>query len=105
MTTWLVIIAVGAGSFLMRLGPLLLLQRAELSEQTDRWIRYAGLAAISALIATSTRQAAHGASLLPALLAVGVGVGLAARRASMLRLIGIGGGLYAAATVGVALVR
>ena len=100
---WVVVLAVGAGSFLFRLGPLLVLRKAVLSERTDRSIRHAGLAAISALIALSSRQAAHGASLLPVLLAVGVGAALAARRASMLRLIVVGGGLYAGAVVGIGL--
>jgi branched-subunit amino acid transport protein len=102
---WVVMLAVGAGSFVFRLGPLLLLRRVTLSEQTDQSIRHAGLAAISALIALSTRQAAHGASLLPVLLAVGVGVAFAARRASMLRLIVVGGGLYAATVLAAGLVR
>ena len=96
---WAVLLAVGVGSFLFRLGPLLVLRNVVLSEQTDRSIRHAGLAAIAALIALSTRQAAQGASLLPVLLAVGVGVALAAGRASMLRLIVVGGGVYAGAIV------
>jgi branched-subunit amino acid transport protein len=97
MSAWLVIVAVGAGSFLFRAAPLLVLQRAKLSPSVDRSIRHAGLAAIAALIATSARHAAHGSSVAPALLAVAAGVVLGARRASMLRITLVGGGLYAAA--------
>jgi branched-subunit amino acid transport protein len=99
MMAWAVILGVGAGSFLFRVGPLLLLQRAVLSEATDRAIRYAGLAAISALIAVSVRQAAHGSSVVPTVVAVAVGVVLALRGASMLRIILLGGGLYAGVLV------
>ena len=100
---WVVVLAVGAGSFLFRLGPLLALRKVTLSEQADRAVRHAGLAAIAALIALSSRQAAQSASLLPVLLAVGVAAVLAARRASMLRLIVAGGGLYAGAVLAMGL--
>ena len=100
--TWVVILAVGAGSYLFRVGPLLLLQHVVLSEATDRAIRHAGLAAIAALIATSAHHAAHGTSAVPSVVAVGVGVALALRRASMLRIILVGGGLYAAGSAVIA---
>ena len=47
--TWLVILAVGAGSFVFRLGPLLVFERISLTERGDRVIRHAGTAAITAL--------------------------------------------------------
>ena len=43
--TWLVILAVGAGSFVLRLGPLLVFERVSLSDRGDRVIRHAGMAA------------------------------------------------------------
>jgi branched-subunit amino acid transport protein len=104
VSTWLVILAVGAGSFAFRLVPLLVLQRATLSERTDRVIRHAGTAAIAALIALSTRQAAQQGTMVPAMLAVGAGVVLAARRASMLQIIVVGGALYAAGVIVLTLV-
>ena len=97
--TWVVILAVGLGSFVFRLGPLLLFQRISLSERGDQVIRDAGTAAITALIVVSTRQGATGNATVPTVLAVGVGVVLAARGASMLRLLVCGGGIFASAAV------
>jgi branched-subunit amino acid transport protein len=99
MTTWAVIGAVGVGSFVLRVAPLLVLQRAMLSDPVDRTIRHAGLAAIAGLIATSMRHAAHGSSVVPTLLAVTVGAVLAFRGGSMLRIIVSGGAIYAGASV------
>lgn len=99
MTTWMVVLAVGAGSFVLRVAPLLVLQRAMLSDQIDRVIRHAGTAAMAALIATSVRHAAHGSSMVPTLLAAAAGTLLAVRGASMLRIVGSGGAIYAGALV------
>ena len=100
--TWIVMIAVGVGSYLFRLGPLLLLRRVALSDRADQLIRHAGTAAITALIVLSTKQSATGSAAVPALLAVSVAAVLAARRASMLRLLAIGGAIYAGSLVAVA---
>ena len=97
--TWLVIIAVGLGSFVFRVGPLLLLQRVSLSERSDRAIRHASLAAITALIVVSVRHSATGEATVPTVLAVALGVVLAVRGASMLRLLVCGAATYAAAVV------
>ena len=99
MTTWAVILAVGIGSFVLRVTPLLVLQRATLSGSVDRIIRHAGLAAIAGLIAVSVRHAATGSSVIPTLLAVTIGTALAIRARSMLWIIGIGGGIYAGASI------
>jgi branched-subunit amino acid transport protein len=96
---WVVIFAVGAGSYAFRLGPLLLLEQVSLSERTDRVIRYAGISAITALIATSSRQHATGSAVLPTVLAMAVGLALAARGASMMLLLAGGGATYAGAVV------
>jgi branched-subunit amino acid transport protein len=95
-------IAVGVGSYLFRLGPLLVLRRVALSDRADQMIRHAGTAAITALIVLSTKQSATGSAAVPALLAVSVAAVLAARRASMLRLLAIGGAIYAGSLVAVA---
>ena len=44
--TWLVILAVGAGSFLFRVAPLLLLGRVPLGPRAEGAVRHAGLAAV-----------------------------------------------------------
>jgi branched-subunit amino acid transport protein len=97
--TWLVVLAVGAGSFLFRVAPLLVLPRIPFGERADRVVRHAGTAAITALIAVSTRHGATGSATVPTVLAVAVGVVLAARGASMLRLLAGGGGVYAASAI------
>ena len=97
--TWLVILAVGAGSYVFRLGPLLVLERNPLGERADRAIRHAGTAAIAALIAVSTRHGAVGDLTGPTLLAVAAGLVLAALDASMVRLLAIGGAVYAGSDI------
>ena len=97
---WLVILAVGLGSFAFRLAPLLLLHRVSLSERGDRVIRDAGIAAITALIAMSAKQSATTAgSVVPVLLAMAVALVLAARGASMFPLLVLGGATYAGALI------
>jgi branched-subunit amino acid transport protein len=95
MTTWIVMIAVGAGSYLFRVGPLIALRHVALSERADRTIRHAGLAAIAALIAGTARHTSAHAPLVAVLAALGLGALLAARRASMVRILVAGGALYA----------
>lgn len=97
--TWVVVLAVGLGSFAFRLGPLLLFERVSLSERGDRVIRHAGIAAITALIAVSTRQHATGDAVAPTILAVSAAIVLAARGASMVRLLICGGGIYAGSVI------
>jgi branched-subunit amino acid transport protein len=101
--TWVVVLAIGAGSFVFRLGPLLLLQRISLTERADRAIRHAGTAAITALIVVSTKSGATGTATIPTLLAVAAGVVLAARGVSMLRLVVYGGAIYASSLMVVGL--
>ena len=93
--TWVVIIAVGAGSFLFRLAPLLVFERISLSERGDRVIRHAGTAAITALIVATTKHSATGSAAIPTVVAVAAAIALAARGASMLRLLAFGVGIYA----------
>jgi branched-subunit amino acid transport protein len=100
--TWIVMIAVGVGSYMFRLGPLLVLQRVALSDRADQLIRHAGTAAITALIVVSTKQSATGSAVVPTVLAVSVAALLAARRASMLRLLTIGGAIYAGSLIAMA---
>jgi branched-subunit amino acid transport protein len=99
MSTWIAVVLVGLGSFVFRLGPLLLLERRQLTEGADRAIRHAGTAAITALIAVSTVHSAAGGNALPTLAAVAVALLLAARGMSMLRTVLLGGAVYAAITI------
>ena len=97
--TWLVIIAVGLGSYALRLGPQLLFEDTSLSERGDQLIRHAATAALTALIVVSTKKTATGNALAPTLLAVAVAGVLAARGGSMLRLLICGGAVYACSTI------
>jgi branched-subunit amino acid transport protein len=98
MSLFVVLLMVGAGSYVLRVVPLLVLQRSELPPAADAMIRRAGLAAMSALISTSTHAAAQGTTAAPALLAVLVGGVLAARKATMVQILVVGGALFACAT-------
>jgi len=97
--TWIVILAVGLGSYALRVGPQLLFERTSLSASGDRLIRHAGTAALTALVVVSTKQSASGNALVPTLLAVAVAVVLAARGGSMVRLLACGAGVYALSTI------
>jgi branched-subunit amino acid transport protein len=97
--TWVVILAVGFGSYLFRVGPQLLLERTSLSHNGDQLIRNAGTAALTALIVVATKQSATGNALVPTVLAVAVAAVLAARGHSMLRLLLCGGAVYALTTI------
>jgi branched-subunit amino acid transport protein len=99
VTTWIVMLGVGAGSFAFRLGPLLAFRRVSLGERGDRAIRNAGTSAITALIVVSVKQNASGTATVPTLLAMVAAVLLAGRGASMARLLVSGGAIYAGAVV------
>lgn len=101
--TWVVMIAVGLGSFAFRLGPLLLFERVTLGDRGNRLIRHAGTAALTALIAVSARHSASGTATVPALAAVAVALVVASRGASMLRVLVLGGAAYAVVVVCVGL--
>ena len=66
--------------------PLLVLHWVSLPEGADRVIRYAA-AAVTALITLSARGNATGDATLPTLLALGAGVVMAVRQASMFRVL------------------
>ena len=97
--TWFVVLAVGVGSFVFRLGPLLVLHRRPLNDTGDRLVRHAGAAAITALIVLSTKHSATGGQVIPTVLAIAVAIVLAARQASMVRLVLCGGSIYACSAI------
>ena len=75
MTSLLVVLAVGAGSYGFRVAPLLLRDRVAVSARLDHLIRQAGTAAITALVVSSCIHAGEQGAWLPVLAAVGVGSG------------------------------
>jgi branched-subunit amino acid transport protein len=95
--TWVVVVAVGVGSFVLRAGPQLLLERVSLAPRTERVLRHAGIAAIVALIVGSARQSALRGGAAPVVAALVVGMVVAVRRPSMLGVLMVGGGAYACA--------
>jgi branched-subunit amino acid transport protein len=100
MSMWIAVAGVGLGSFALRLLPLLVLGRIELGPRSEELIGRGGLAAIAALVAVSAQSAAQGQAMPAAVAALATGVVLAARRASMLRIMAIGCIVYAAVRLG-----
>jgi branched-subunit amino acid transport protein len=98
MTTLLVMVAVGLGSYAFRVVPVALLRGAALSQGQERLIRDAGLAAVTALVVTSTRHAATGSAAWPTLGAVAAALAVAAgkNKPSTARLMVVGVAVYAA---------
>jgi branched-subunit amino acid transport protein len=58
MTTWVAMLCVGLGSYLLRLSPLLLARRVRWPERADRALQHAGRAALVHLVVTSVLGAA-----------------------------------------------
>jgi branched-subunit amino acid transport protein len=94
--TWLTMVLVGLGSYAFRAIPLLVLPRVELSTRADRVLRNAGAAALTALVVTSVTGRAESGTVVPTLAAIALAAVLAARGASLLRVVVAGGALYAA---------
>jgi branched-subunit amino acid transport protein len=104
MTTWAVILAVGAGSYLLRALPLHLDGRGFDSARFERVIGQAGTAALTALVVgglhrttTSPTQTAATVAAAAAALA------LAVRGWSMLRVLAVGTATYATTLAAAAL--
>lgn len=95
--TWVTMVLVGLGSYAFRVTPLLVLPRLTLSPRVERAVRHGGSSAITALVVASVAHRGSTGDLGPTLLAVGVGLVLAMRGASMLRIVIIGGSAYAVA--------
>jgi branched-subunit amino acid transport protein len=93
--TWLTMVLVGVGSYAFRAVPLLVLPRVELSDRADRMLRNAGAAALTALLVTAVTGSAERGTVVPTLAALALAAALAARGASLLRIVLAGGALYA----------
>jgi branched-subunit amino acid transport protein len=97
MTTWLVIIAVGAGSYVFRALPVLVDARWLRSARFEQTVGYAGTAALAALIATGFRGSATSLTTgIAVAAAAAVAVGVAVRSRSMYGIMLAGASAYAA---------
>ena len=105
MTTLLVVLAVGAGSYLMRSGPILWHGRAQPPPWVDRAALLAATSALSAVVTSAVlhhERAGHPEARLAAIVAVAVALVLASRRVSMLRVIVAGLAIYELASLALA---
>ena len=94
--TLLAMVLVGLGSYVFRVVPLLTLPRLTVSPRLEQSMRRATTAAISALIVGSLAGARSPADLGASVVAVAVGLAIAMRGTSLLRVVAGGIGAYAA---------
>jgi branched-subunit amino acid transport protein len=105
MTTWLVILAIGAGSYVFRALPVLVDAAWLRSPRFERTIGYAGTAALAALVATGFRGSATSPTTTVAVVAAATVAGLIAMRGrSMYAILGTGAGAYAAVMIATSVV-
>lgn len=95
MSTAVAILAVGAVSYVFRVVPLLTVGRLHVGPRLCRTIRHAGVAAVAALLAASLRGGGQGAVDPTLAIAAAPSLWLAARGATMLRVVGVGAAAYA----------
>jgi len=102
MTSWLVVLGVGLGSYAFRLLPLTIGERAAESERLQRMIHHAGTAALTALVVTALLQVASSSGdgvggvggLLVVAAAAAASTVAAIRGRSMLAVVGVGLGCF-----------
>jgi branched-subunit amino acid transport protein len=95
--TWMVMLAVGVGSYVLRALPVFAGERVLTSPGVERVIGYAGTAALAALITTGLRAVPHAPGEAAVTIAVGAAaLTVAVRRGSMLRVLLAGASVYAA---------
>ncbi len=99
MTMWAAVIGVALGSYVIRLVPLLLIESWRPSERVESLIARAGIAAVAALVGLMTRSASTVVPQPPLLCAVAVGAVGASRGWSLMRVVVVGGGVYACVRV------
>lgn len=103
--TWAAMLLTGAGSYLFRVLPLLVLPRVTLPPRVYHAVRHAGVAAIAALLVSSLTGGAASGDLGPTLVAVATASVVAARGAAMLRAVSLAGLSYVAVLIVSATVR
>ena len=91
---WVAILLTGAGSYVFRLLPLVVLPRLTLRPGMERAVRHAGVAAIAALFVSSLQTDAGAGNAGPTLVAAAVALALAVRGAGMLRVVALSGFTY-----------
>jgi branched-subunit amino acid transport protein len=92
VSTWVAVLAVGGGSYLARLLPLLVRRAAETGPRVQRRLGYAGVAAITALVAAALRHhtdATGWADGVAALVATGIATVLSRQGRSFLLAVGV----------------
>jgi len=95
--TWVVIIAVGVGSYLLRVLPLFVGGKVLASPRAEQIIASAGAAALAALIVTGfDRSAASATAAVPTWLCAATALVVAVRGGSMQRVLAVGAIAYAA---------
>lgn len=104
MTSWLVVLGVGLGSYLFRLVPLAIGEQVARSDRVQRIVHHAGTAALTALVVTSLLHVASAASagtggatpgaLLTVALAALASTLVAIRGRSMLAVVAAGSACY-----------
>jgi branched-subunit amino acid transport protein len=101
MSTWVAVALVGGGSYLLRLLPLLLVDRWPLSEPAQELLRAAGVAALASLLVASLAGTSG-----PAIADLSVGLPLLAAAAtavtggSLLRVVGVAALVHVAVVAG-----
>jgi branched-subunit amino acid transport protein len=88
MSVWTVVLAVGVGSYLLRVVPLLIAGR--ITPAVERGLGRAGTAALTALVVTDLASIGPWSTLLAALAATAAGTVVAWRGGSMLRVVALG---------------
>lgn len=95
--TWLVMLAVGVGSYVLRALPVFAGERVLASPAVERVIGYAGTAALAALVTTGLRAVPDRPGQTVLTLAVGAAaLTIAVRQGSVLRVLGTAAGVYGA---------
>jgi branched-subunit amino acid transport protein len=97
--TLIALALVGLGSYGFRSVPLLTLPHRGVSPAVERGLRHAGTAAIAALVASALAGAHGGGDAVASLVAVGAALVVAARGATLLRVVTVGVVVYAALLV------
>jgi branched-subunit amino acid transport protein len=84
VTTWVAVLLVAAGSYALRLLPLLLAPGRRWPLEAETGLRYAGYGAVAFLLVGAVRDAAHARSVgLPLTVGLAVGLVAVARRRSL----------------------
>jgi branched-subunit amino acid transport protein len=103
--TWVVMIAVGIGSYLLRVLPLFVGGRYLGSPRAERIIAQAGTAALTALIASGLHHSASSSTdFAPTWLSAAAALAVAVRGGSMQRVLAAGAIAYAAVWAAMALI-